>query len=214
MNEPTTTPPARTAARAALRPATPIGPVSKATASATAATAAATATPAWLGPATVLRTDRQHAVVRRGDGLDDEVTATLVLPVPFEPAPGDVLLLLSQGGTHAAVGVLHGARPRALEFAGDVSIRAVGGSLSLHSDTSIRIEAPKVVVRASVVRTIARTLVERSERLLRWVRGLSALRAGASRRTVDGTDTTHCHDSTTLAKGTVRIDGDQLHLGH
>jgi len=61
---------------------------------------------------------------------------------------------------------------------------------------------------------MADRVVEKADHLRRWVRGLMALRAGESRRLIDGQDTTRCENSTTLAKDTVKIDGDQLHLGH
>ena len=40
------------------------------------------------------------------------------------------------------------------------------------------------------------------------------MRAGESRRTVDGEDHSRSERSVTLAEGTVRIDGAQVHLGH
>jgi hypothetical protein len=46
------------------------------------------------------------------------------------------------------------------------------------------------------------------------VQGLLAIRAGSCQRTIDGDDSTRCTNSTTLAKGTVTVDGDRLHLGH
>ena len=73
---------------------------------------------------------------------------------------------------------------------------------------------PRVTLRAGVLRTLAHSVVEKADDFRRWVRGLLAIRAGSSRRIVDGEDSTRCQNSTTLAKDTVKIDGDQLHLGH
>ncbi|HEX5052275.1 MAG TPA: DUF3540 domain-containing protein [Planctomycetota bacterium] len=168
----------------------------------------------YLGPAEVLARDRTGVTVRLANATRDEVAAVLAFTFPYQPAPGDSLLVLAQGGRHYAVGVLAGSRPTSLEFQGDVDVRAVGGTLTLAGDDGVEVEAPRITLRAGVLRTIAHSVVEKAEQVHRWVKGLLAIRAGTSRRTVDGEDSTRCQDSVTLAKGTVKIDGDQLHLGH
>ena len=169
----------------------------------------------YLGPAIVQQSTRPGELrVRLQDEREDEVSVTPAFTFPYDPAPGDTLLVLGQGDRHYAVGVIAGSRPASLAFPGDADVRAVGGRLTLASDRAVELSAPRVTIRAGVLRTLAERVVEKTEGLRRWVRGLLAVRAGQSRRVVDGEDSTRCENSTTLAKDTVKIDGDQLHLGH
>lgn len=168
---------------------------------------------AYLGPGRVLAIGAGKVSVE----LDDTQTKVEVTPAftfPYRVQPEDRLLILGQAGTYYAVGVLCGSGPAALHFSGDVSMHAVNGKLTLGSDRAIEIEAPRVTVRAGILRTISDHLVENYGNVRRWVRGLMTIRAGRSRRVIDGDDSTRCKNSTTLAKDTVTIDGDQLHLGH
>lgn len=169
---------------------------------------------AYLGPATVVRAEGRSAVVCLANASTAEVRAQLAFTFPYEPQVGDSLLVMGQEHGYYAVGVLAGAGKASLEFQGDVDVRAFGGTLRLTSDEKVEIEAPRITMRAGVLRTLAHSISEKADQMHRWVRGLLAVRAGTSRRTIDGEDSTRCHDSVTLAKETVKIDGDQLHLGH
>ena len=186
----------------------------------TTAAAQAATTPApnahgdWLGPATVVGGSARSPLVELQQEPARRVIATPAFTFPYEPAAGDVLLVVGQDSRWFAVGVIAGSRPTRLHFPGDASIHATGGRLTLSSDQAVEVRAPRVTVRAGVLRTIAESMVEKTDRLRRWVRGLLAIRAGSSNRVVDGEDSTRCENSTTLAKDTVKIDGDQLHLGH
>jgi len=166
----------------------------------------------YLGAAQVLAGASDHVVALLADNT--QVRVTLAFTFPFVPQAGDCLLVLGQDGAYFAVGVLGGSAPRALRFAGDAEIRTVGGSLTLASDTSVQVVAPKITLRAGVLRAVARSIIERADSMQRWVRGLLAVRARESRRQIDGDDSTRCQRSTVLAKETVKLDGDQLHLGH
>lgn len=175
---------------------------------------AAATEPAYLGPATVVRMEGRAVLVRLALTPTAEVHAALAFTFPYEPQVGDSLLVMGQDQRFYALGVLAGAGQTRLEFHGDVDLRAFGGTLRIASDEKVEIEAPRLTLRAGVLRTLAQSIHEKADQLQRWVRGLLAVRAGTSRRTVAGEDSTRCHDSVTLAKDTVKIDGDQLHLGH
>ena len=168
----------------------------------------------YLGPARVLRTVGNRFEVELDDGDASKVMVRPSFTFPYKPTAEDSLLVLGQDGQHFAVGVLSGSGPSTLHFQGDVSIHAVDGKLTLASNQAVELRAPRVTIRAGILRTIADEVVEKSSAFRRWVRGLMATRAGRSRRVIDGDDTTRCQNSTTLAKDTVTVDGDQLHLGH
>ena len=168
----------------------------------------------YLGPAKVIRKQGHSILVELENGDANQVLASPAFTFPYEATADDMLLVLGQENNHFAVGVLSGSKPQTLEFPGDAHVLTVNGKLTLASDQAIELRAPKVTIRTGILRTIATTVVEKADSMRRWVRGMFALRAGESRRIVDGEDSTRCENSTTLAKDTVKIDGDQLHLGH
>ncbi|MEZ6037390.1 MAG: DUF3540 domain-containing protein [Planctomycetota bacterium] len=168
----------------------------------------------YLGAATVIAADAHRPRVRLVGAPPLEVVATTAFTFPYQPEVGDTLLVLGEGAEYHAVGVIAGRRPHALVFPGAATVRAVNGKLTLASDQAVELRAPRVTLRTGLLRTIADRVVEKSGELRRWVRGVFALRAGSSRRLVDGLDSTRCENSTTLAKHTVTIDGDHLNLGH
>jgi len=185
----------------------------------TAGPAANTESPQFLGPGRVLPGDSKRPgtnqlMVELDDELATQVEVAPAFTFPYQPVTGDRLLVLGNGTQYFAVGVLGGQGPSRLHFPGDVSLHAVDGKLTLASDQAIQVRAPKVTIRAGILRTIVDNVTEKAGGVRRWVRGLLAVRAGQSRRVIDGQDTTRCENSTTLAKDTVTIDGDQLHLGH
>ena len=162
----------------------------------------------YLGPATVVTLDGNRTLVRLEDEPRQEVTVTPAFTFPYELTAGDVVLVLGQAGAHYAVGVLSGSKPQSLIFPGNADVRTIDGKLTLASDQAIELRAPKVTVHTGVMRTIANQVVEKADHFRRWVRGTLVLRAGKSRRIIDGEDSTRCENSTTLAKDTVKIDGD------
>lgn len=170
----------------------------------------------FLGPAEVLPPAALPAPllrVRREDGLEAEVT--LAVTFPCAPASGDVLLVCEdERGRHWAIGVISGRAPEALAFPGDVTLRAVGGTLSLRGDAGLELTSPQITVRGETLRTFAESLTEKADTAYRWVRELLTVRAGASRRTVLGEDSSRSKRSVTLAEGTLKVDAHQVHLGH
>ncbi len=166
----------------------------------------------YMGPGEVLQA-APSLRVRRDDGR--EVAARPAFTFPCALAPGDRLLLAEgEAGEHLAIGVLAGRAPASLELPGDVTVRALGGTLRLRGGASVVLEAPHLTVRGEALRTVAGALTEKADVALRWVKELLTVRAGASRRTVAGEDHTRCARSVTLAEGTVKVDAHQVHLGH
>lgn len=176
----------------------------------------------YLGPGRVLEVSPRGVLVRL-EGADSaeatgpegpQVLAALGFACPYQPAPGDELLIMGRSEHYYAVGVLSGANPGGLHFEGDLDLRAVGGTLTLSGDEGVEVEGQRITLRADALRTFAGSLSEKADEAYRWVKGLTTLRAGESRRVIEGEDYNQSHDSIHLAKGTVKIDGHQIHMGH
>lgn len=164
----------------------------------------------YLGPAEVLESSPLR--IRREDGR--EVPARPGFTFPFTPAPGDVLLVVEGERDHWAIGVISGRAPESLSFPGDVTVRAVGGTLNLKGDRGVEVEAPLISLRGESLRTVVESISEKTDGAYRFVKDLLTVRAGESRRIVMGEDHSRSKRSVTLAEGTVKIDGGQVHLGH
>ena len=133
---------------------------------------------------------------------------------PYQPALGDELLVIGQGGAFFAIGVLAGHGKTELAIQGDVELRAVGGSLRLTGDRGVSVHAPEVTVQTGAMKTFARSISEKSESAYRWVKGLLNQRAGQSRTIVDGEDYQQADTKVSLAAKVNKIDGSSVQLGH
>jgi len=175
-----------------------------------------------LGPADVLDPPvggRAGSIrVRLEDGAEAEVRPAFTFP--YAPAAGDRLLVAGRGALEGgatrlfAIGVIAGAGQSSLTMQGDVDLRAVGGTLHLAGDDGVEVDAPKVTLRAELIRTFAGTLSEKTDTAYRWVKDLLTVRAGSSRRVVAGEDHSQSRSSVTLAEETLKLDAHSVHLGH
>tara|TARA_R110002072_G_scaffold36834_1_gene108119 strand:+ start:1330 stop:1914 length:585 start_codon:yes stop_codon:yes gene_type:complete len=167
----------------------------------------------YLGPGRVLETTPTGGVlVSLEEGSQVEVS--LALAFAYQPSPGDSLLVAGRDRGWYAIGVLAGSGSPNLSFEGDVDLHAVGGTLTLSGDEGVEVEGREVTLSADTLRTFAGSLSEKADEAYRWVTGLVTLRAGQSRRVIEGEDYNQSQDSIHLAKGTVKIDGHQIHMGH
>lgn len=169
--------------------------------------------PVDLGPATVLEPGAGEVWATLRSGRDARVQ--LALGFLYQPSAGDVLLVISQGGEHYAIGVLQAQAPPSLSVAGDLALHAVGGKLKLVGDEGVVLQtAGEATIQAGSLRTVAGAVVERLASVTRWVSGQINLRAGGVARVIDGTETTLSENSYHTAKESIKIDSHQVHLGH
>lgn len=164
-----------------------------------------------LGPAFVVAVSPAHLVVRLAD--DREVRARVALATPYDPREGDEVLVIGQGAAHYVIGVLHGTGRSTLELPGDVRIRAVGGTLSLEGDEGVRVDAPRVAVRATKLELVAGAVVETFHSLRQRVTELLSVRAGEQHTVVDGAAATQAKSASITTEKTVSINGKAVHLG-
>lgn len=168
-------------------------------------------TTTYLGPGEVLDARGLEFTVRLRDDLD--VTARLALAFPYAPAVGDLLLIIGQGDEHYIIGVLQGAGTAVLSMQGDVSIRAVDGTLELLGDRGVRVLSPEVEIHTGKFKLLAETITEKATTVYRWVKNLLTMRAGRKRDIVDSTSYSRAYRQTILAEEHVKINGEQVHLG-
>ena len=173
--------------------------------------AAVAAVSDYLGPAEVTALGAHEVTVTTPDGAT--ARAALAFSSPYEPAVGDVLLVIGRGAQRYAIGVLFGAGKTTFAFHGDVELRAVGGKLALSGDRGVEIAGPVLDVRAGALRVLAKEVTQRFESLCQRVTSLARLHAGSTQTLVDGDATTHAKRSTLLTQETVTINGDEVHLG-
>lgn len=178
--------------------------------------------PVRLGPATVLRTLPTGAVEARleqGREAGQVVVAQMAMPIPYEPNEGDVLLVIGtpdapdEPGGHYVIGVLAGTGRARLEVQGDLSLRSIGGELSLRADKAVRLEAPELGLLGRRLGMVADAVVQRFSTVRQRVTELLDVHAGESQTTVDGASLTQAKSATVLTRDAVVINGKAIHLG-
>jgi hypothetical protein len=166
----------------------------------------------YLGPATVTRALGRKALVRRPEGIE-ETWAELALAYPYQPAPGDLVLVVAQEERSYVIGVLQGRGPSVLSFPGDVTLSAPQGSLHLDAGKTVTLSAPEVEVRAETVDLEAKTMSQRLENAYQWVKDLLQVRAGRSRAVVDGTHHQLAERTFIRSEKETKVDGEKIYLG-
>lgn len=146
--------------------------------------------------------------------LDDgrRVEVTLAMAYGYRANVGDVLLVISDGERHYALGLLSGTGDVTLELPGDVSIRAEG-ELELSGADGVEIHGPSVRLTADVLRVVAGTVKQTTDRLVQRVRGLLSVHSAEKREVVEGEHAVRADRATLLSESAVTINGKEIHLG-
>lgn len=164
----------------------------------------------FLGPATVNRMVGTTPLVRVAGA---EVRAELALAYPYQPEPGDELLVIGQGGRYYVIGVLHATGEVALRFLGDVRLHAVAGKLELTGDEGVRVRGKSIELGARKLQLWADSVVQQANAWYQRVRETLDVHAGEKRELVDGDLSIRADRASTLTRGVVTINGKEVHLG-
>ena len=164
----------------------------------------------YLGPAEVIEVAGAEITVRIGP--DREVPAALALAYPYQPAVGDLLLVIGEDD-HYVIGVLHGRGTAELAFNSDVTLRALDGRLDLVGDRGVRIQGPELEIRTGMLRMLADRVYQNYNQMTQRVRKLFSFRAGTAHSSVDGTSLSKARTTKILSEEKVSINGRQIHLG-
>jgi hypothetical protein len=162
-----------------------------------------------LGPAEVLEGDARAVRVRLADG--SEVSAELALALSYEPAKGDVVLVIGEAGTYYGIGVLRGKGRLLLESDGDIAVRA-GGTLEL-SGSRVRMVAQEAEFLSAKMTMVGEVLTQRVSSLLQRVSSLLTVHAKQVNTVVEESTVTQAKNATILTEDAVTINGKSVLLG-
>ena len=165
----------------------------------------------YLGPANVVELRGGSVEAHLPDG--SSVVAKLALAYLYEPAEGDVLLVIGKGSDHYAIGVLHAKGRAVLALQGDVELRAVDGELRLSGDRGVKVQGPEVNIDAGRIRMIADSISQKVHTLYQRVSDLLSVHAQTSHTVVDRSMTTQAESATIQTTEVMTINGKQIHLG-
>ncbi|HTJ82912.1 MAG TPA: DUF3540 domain-containing protein [Polyangiaceae bacterium] len=163
-----------------------------------------------LGPREVVAVDSPFVVVSAADGT--LVQARLARAVPYEPAIGDVLLVIEGGDGAWVIGVVSGSGSTRLQLDGDVEV-AASGVLRLSGGAGVELTGPDVEVRADRLSMIAGRVTQAYHSVRKTVRELLSVHAGEQHTLVDGTSHAQAKSTRILSEQKVTINGREIFLG-
>jgi hypothetical protein len=164
----------------------------------------------FLGPAEVLRVEDSRVLLSLPQA---QAWATVALAFPYQPQPGDTLLVIGQDEDYYVIGVIKGSGPTRMTVPGDLRLEAPHGAIDLVAGRGVNLLGPSVRLLADQVEVTARTLVEKLVNATRWVADLCHLRAGTVHTVAESTYKVKAARIAERADGDVRIDGEHIHLG-
>lgn len=167
-------------------------------------------TTTYVGPARVIESDGTRV---RLAVPGQEVRALLALPCHYEPSVDDTVLAVGQGEDYYVIGVLHGTGKTTIDVPGDLSLRAPSGAISLFSTRQIRVEAPRVTLKAAKLSIIATSIREKFTRACRWVHESLKVQAGRMRTIAEEEYEVTAGRIVERASADVRIDGEEINIG-
>lgn len=164
----------------------------------------------FLGPARVVGLTGSTPLVEV-DGA--EVRAELALAYPYQPQPGDELLIIGRQDRYYVIGLLHSTGEVALRFLGDVRLHAVAGKLELAGDEGVRVRGKAIELGAQKLQVWAESVVQQAGAWYQRVRETFDVHAGEKRELVDGNLSIRADRASTITRGVVTINGKEVHLG-
>ncbi len=163
-----------------------------------------------LGPAEIVEVTPASVRARLSSG--DVVGAELALAFTYQPAIGDVALVVGDGRSHYVIGILKGSGKTTLDLPGDVDLRA-SGKLRLLSDQAVEIAAPTVSLASRKLDMIAGAVAQRFKTVRQRVTELLSVHAGEQHTIVEGSAHSQSKRASILTEDKVTINGREVHLG-
>jgi hypothetical protein len=162
----------------------------------------------YLGPARVIAIDPLRVSVP--DGM---VSVLSALPYEYDPAIGDRVLVTGQEDRYYLLGILSGRGKIRFVAPGDLELSAPQGTVQIRSPHAIHMESPDIVLKASRLELIAKTVTEKFVNAYCWVKELFQFHSGRTRQTVDQDYRVLAGRIVEQAEEDVKIDGKKIQLG-
>lgn len=163
----------------------------------------------YLGPAKVLRVEAGAVYVECPDAYARAVSA---LGFPYEPLPGDLVLVIGQSNAWFIIGVLSGTGKTILQLPGDLEVRAPQGSVSIHAGKDIRLQAAAIRLIGLDIELLGKWIWHRCEELSQKIQGLFRTESGSCEQHVQGDMHNHAARMTQSADGDIRLRGKTINL--
>lgn len=163
----------------------------------------------YLGPATVVDGDAKAVRVRLPGGK--VVLAELALALSYEPAPGDSVLVISEGEAHYGIGVLRGKGRLVLETQGDIAIKS-GGNLEL-SAPRVTVTGETTELHSKKISVVADAITQKVASWVQRVSGLLSVHAREQHTLVEKSSVTQAKNASILTEDAVSINGKSVLLG-
>jgi hypothetical protein len=164
-----------------------------------------------LGPGEVVEVNAGELLVEVDGGA--LIPVTPAFSFPYEPAVGDVLLIISHAGRSFSIGVIHGAGRATLRLQGDVDISAEGGALRLSGERGVEISGPEIALQSDRIRMIAGSLVQTLTSVYQRVSAILSVQAREAHTQVEEASILKARRAAIVTDETVTINGKQVHLG-
>ncbi len=165
----------------------------------------------YLGPAEVLEVGPVSVRVSVGRCA---TWARLALAVPYEPRAEDTVLVIARNGEAYVIGLLEGRGRLSLDVPGDVTLRAVGGVLTLHGDRGVSVSGPSVeILAAERLKVVAETATQLFGAMTRRIRGLFTSQDGERMSLVEGARVEQSKTATIVTEETLTLNGTKINLG-
>ena len=166
----------------------------------------------YVGPARVLGTEADgRPRVQILGGTCDQAVCDWAIPFRYEPAAGDLLLVLGKGGLYWVTGIVKGAGNSKMAFRGDTTMHA-HGKLNFGGDGGVRLDSPTIKIESKQLDTEADHVVQRIGELDSTMTDTLQERAGECSRIIDGSDEQLAYRHTTVANHGVTMDAELLRL--
>tara|TARA_R110002094_G_scaffold134345_5_gene126549 strand:+ start:412 stop:927 length:516 start_codon:yes stop_codon:yes gene_type:complete len=166
----------------------------------------------YVGPARVLGTESDgRPKVQVLGGACDQVVCDWALPFCYEPAAGDLLLVLGKDARYWVTGIVKGAGHAKMAFRGDATMHA-HGKLHFGGDGGVRLDSPTIKLEAEKLDTEADHVVQRIGELDSTMADALQERAGECSRIIDGSDEQLAYRHSTVANHKVKMDAELLRL--
>jgi hypothetical protein len=163
----------------------------------------------YLGPAKVHKSEAGIVFV---ECENTYARAFSALGFPYDPCPGDQVLVIGKNTTRYIIGVLSGGGKTILQVPGDLEVRAPQGSISFHAGEEIRLQSATIRLIGRDIELLGEWIWQRCRELSQKVQGMFRSESGTAEQHVEGAFHTQASRISQNADGDIRLRGKTINL--